>query len=445
MKFTRLLKNIIVENRVQILINKLTEPTVSKDGKKQKPKLTKEELFSLVEADPTTRMNEVNPNDASEQDLSKIKAGSYVNWLISQYLKVGSDLDPNDRRYKEDLKSQKELFFEDLYKVTQDLTKFHKFKNRLEEKDINKYNLRSLYDAVKDFDIEMATTTKAERQSSDVHPGGKIVFEGDTWRVVEIKDKGEKGREAACFYGGNQVETRWCTSAPGLSWFDNYIKKGPLYVIYNPNDPNKSKNTGLPIERYQFSFGGDQFMDKDDTSINLPEMLNGKMSELKEFFKPYFIQGVIFNGENIEIENFDRGALGKYLSIYKESGFQDVIEMIPDTVTSISISNKDSKNDINIDIQPLVKLKNLKMLYLENCISEVPDDLCELTELTFLGFPHNPKLRTLPECLAYLPKLKFINCKDSENLEFPPIFSERAMVLGKTMVDFSVKRKKTNV
>ncbi len=82
----------------------------------------------------------------------------------------------------------------------------------------------SLYDAVKDFDLTLATTTNSERKSAPVHPGSKLLFDGPTWRVIEIKDKGEIGKEAACFYGGNQKETRWCTSAPGLSYFDRYIK-----------------------------------------------------------------------------------------------------------------------------------------------------------------------------------------------------------------------------
>lgn len=442
MKFTKLLKNIIVESRIEILLKNLTEPIVNKDGKKMKPKLSKIEFFKLVEADPTTRMNEVNPFRPETGELSKIKAGSYVNWLIKQYLNTGSQLNPDHYKYKEDLASIRELFMEDLYKVTDDLKKFERFKNRLpkDKRDINQYDIDSLYDAVEDFDLTLATTTKAERKSAEVHPGAKLVFDGDEWRVIEISDKGEKGREAACYYGGNQKETKWCTSAPGLNFFDSYISKGPLYVIFRPKDTEISPTTGLPVERYQFNFGSDQFMDKKNHQIDLPKMLNGEMKELKEFFKPYFIKGITLNGESLEIDGFDRGTIGKFVSIY---GFKDFMKYIPDTVTSISIIiPKESSIKENIDLTDLGRLKNLNMIYFENCISEVSESLCNLKELTFIGFPNNPNLKTLPECLADLPKIKFINCKGSNNLELSSYFSQRGMVLGNNMVDFFSKRKK---
>jgi len=72
-------------------------------------------------------------------------------------------------------------------------------------RDINKLTPESLYDAVKDFDLTMATTTKAERKAAPVHPGAESGFEGKNWRVIKISDKGERGKEAACFYGGKST------------------------------------------------------------------------------------------------------------------------------------------------------------------------------------------------------------------------------------------------
>ena len=47
--------------------------------------------------------------------------------------------------------------------------------------------------------------------------------------MIRISDKGEVGKDAAVYYGGfheyDLGETRWCTSSPGLNWFENYIKK----------------------------------------------------------------------------------------------------------------------------------------------------------------------------------------------------------------------------
>ena len=87
MKFTKLLKDVILENsRFEILRNALTKPSKNKEGKTVKPKLSIQEFIQLVQADPTTRMNNVDPESADSKELEKIKAGKYVNWLIKNYL-----------------------------------------------------------------------------------------------------------------------------------------------------------------------------------------------------------------------------------------------------------------------------------------------------------------------------------------------------------------------
>jgi len=62
-----------------------------------------------------------------------------------------------------------ELFFEDLYKVKDDLIKFERFKGQIpvDKRDINKLTSDELYDLVKDFSLEKATTTKAERKDAN--------------------------------------------------------------------------------------------------------------------------------------------------------------------------------------------------------------------------------------------------------------------------------------
>jgi hypothetical protein len=108
----------------------------------------------LVQADPTTRMNNINPETATSKELKKIKAGKYVQWLIKNYLTPKTERQPGDNGYEKEVKQVKETFMEDLYKVTDDLIKFERFKGRLpnEYKDINKLTPDTLYDAGKDFD-----------------------------------------------------------------------------------------------------------------------------------------------------------------------------------------------------------------------------------------------------------------------------------------------------
>jgi hypothetical protein len=438
MKFTSLLKSIIVEqSRFEVLLNALTKPGEDKEGNKTKPKLSKKEFMDLILADPTTRLNNVDVETANSEELGKIKAGSYVPWLVKNYLLPKTESAPGEYSYERDLKRAKEVFLEDLYKVTDDLKKFERFKGRLpkEMRDINKLTPDQLYDAVKDFDLTLATTTKAERKSAPVHPGAKLVFDGPDWRVIEIEDKGQVGKEAACFYGGNNVETRWCTSAPGASWFERYIKDGPLYVVFNPNDTDLSPNTGLPKNRYQFHFPSNQFMDKDDRQQDLVGLLNGPMNDLKSFFKPEFAKGLTGTaGKDFKVESLSSGAVGKFISLY---GLEDLIESLPDTLETFSIQNRDSKETVKIELpQEIGNFKNLVHIITDNVsFRSIPESVCELKNLKFLAVMKNPELTTIPECIANLPKLMFLNLKESPNAKIPSSITDKGEQMQPGMWD----------
>lgn len=445
MKFTSLLKTIIVENsRFEILRDALTKPSTDKQGKKQPKKMSLDEFIKLVQADPTTRMNNVDPQSADSKELEKIKAGKYVNWLIKNYLTPITERQPGDNGYDREVAQVKDTFMEDLYKVTDDLKKFERFKNRLplDQRNIDKLNTRSLYDAVKDFDLTLATTTKAERKSAPVHPGANLLYDGPTWRVVKIEDKGASGKEAACFYGGNQQETRWCTSAPGLNWFERYIKDGPLYVVYNPNDTTVAPMTGLPVERYQFHFPSNQFMDRHDHQVDLVGLLSGSMSELKDIFKPEFAKGLtVQGGEKLVIDSFSHGAIGKYIALY---GLDDLLKNLPLTLKEFQIQNKPGGNSniiINIP-KDIDRFQDLQFILLENCIAEIPDSICNLEKLTFLALINNPKLTTVPECIANLPRLVFMNLKGSDNVQVPESIKSIAVDMGRGMWDLQKGPKK---
>lgn len=436
MKFTSLLKSIIVEqSRFEVLLNALTKPGENKEGKKSKPKLSKGEFIALVQADPTTRLNNIDIESASPEDLAKIKAGSYVQWLVKNYLMPKTEIAQGEYGYDRELKAAKDTFMEDIYKVTDDLKKFERFKSRLpkEQRDINKLTPDLLYDAVKDFNLTMASTTKSERKTAEVHPGGKLVFDGPTWRVIEIKDKGAVGKEAACFYGGNNIETRWCTSGPGLTWFERYIKSGPLYVIFNPNDTDVALGTGLPKIRYQFHFPDNQFMDKNDHQQDLVKLLNGPMKELRDFFKPEFAKGLTVGGEKLIIDSFSSGAVGKFIALY---GLEDLIGSLPDSLTEFQIQNKDAKSNIIIDIpESIGRFKNLNMVLLDNCVKSIPESICDLPKLRFLALINNKGLMSIPECIADLPNLYFLNLKGSDNVNVPEAIKSKGHDMGGGMWD----------
>jgi len=436
MKFTPLLKSIILEqSKFEFLSNKYLKPIVNKEGKKLKPKLSQQELNAFVEADPTTRLNNVDLGNMSKDDLGKIKAGKYVDWLVNQYLSLKTERQPGENGYDRELRNARETFMEDLYKVTDDLKKFERFKGKIKgEKDINKLTADQLYDAVKDFDLTLASTTKAERKSAEVHPGSKLVYDGPNWRVIEIEDKGPVGKEAACFYGGNNQETRWCTSTPGTDqWFQRYINKGPLYVIYNPNDSDVAPTTGLPKNRYQFHFPDAQFMDKDDRQQDLVQLLTGPMADLKDFFKPEFAKGLTVGGEKLVIDSFNHGAVGKFIALY---GLEDLIGNLPQTLKEFQIQNKDANNNILINIpEDIGRFKDLNMIMLDNCVASIPDSVCNLPKLKFLALINNKQLKSVPECVSSLPSLLFLNLKGSPNVEVPQAIREKGTDMGGGMWD----------
>lgn len=444
MKFTSILKNIILENsRFEILRDSLTKPTESQDGKKQKPKMTMAEFLALIQADPTTIMNNVDPETADPKDLAKIKAGKYVNWLIKSYLSPNTERSPDDRGYEEEVRQVKDLFMEDLYKVTNDLKKYEKFKNRLpeEQRQIQKLTPADLYELVKDFSLEKTKATKQEKEeaaSTYQHPGGKIFFKGKNWTVVEISDKGQLGKDAACFYGGYYLEpakgeTRWCTSSPGLNWFDRYIKDGPLYVVIpNENTGRKGEKTGLPAERYQFHFESGQFMDVHDRQIDLIGMLNGPMVELKPLFKKEFAKGLtVSGGEKLIIDNFKQGAVGKFVALY---GLEELFESLPVTLTDIQIQGeKDSSGTIIKIPDSIKKFKNLRVILLQSCINELPESICELTNLRFITIIHNRELTKLPECLFSMSGIMFYNLRGNPNLVLPEKIKQIATEIAPDM------------
>ena len=430
MKFTSILKNVILENqtRFEVLLDNLTKPRKNKDGEKIKPILSKEEFFNLVQGDPTSKMNNITIRDV--ENYNKIKAGAYVQWLIKQYLNPKTESSSDSDYYRTEVKIMKDRFFEDLYQVTNNFKKFDRFKTRLPEnfRNINTLNVDELYDLVKDFSLEKTKGTKKEKEiakSTYEYPGSEIVFKGSKWTIAKITDNSQLGKDAACFYGGYYLEppkgeTKWCTSTPGYSAnFQRYIKEGPLYVIIPNNwEGEVGEKSGLPSDRYQFHFPSNQFKDKNNRQIDLVNFLNGVGAEMKEYFKPEFAKGLTSgNGSEFELTSLTDGVIGKFVSLY---GFDDLIDNIPTTIKQFKITNNSRDNGLIIKIpENIDKFVDLDTLLFDNCIDKVPNSICNLKKLLMLGLPNNSKLTQIPECIADMPNLLILNVKYCENLVIP--------------------------
>ena len=442
MRFTSLLTNLILENsRFQVLYDKMVKPAKGSEGDARKPKglMDFETLKSIILADPTTRNTTGKDIDElSVEDMENVKVGKYTQWMLKNFVMPTfsderANIEKGTAEYKRMMAEHQRLFIEDLHKVTTDLMKYERFKNQLpqDSRDINKISLDQLYDLVKDFKLEKTKASKEEKEKAKIsyeYPGSEIMYRGPNWTLIKIEDKGELGKGAAVFFGGYQDadndETRWCTSAPGLTYFNGYIKDGPLYVVL-PNDDQGQvgKRTGLPKERYQFHFPSSQFMDRVDRQINLVEYLNGPMKELKGFFKDEFAKGLVTKGgDKVEI-NYPDSSAGKFVALY---GFEELFMSLPETIKHLLITNK-SKEDIALDVpESLGRFTNLEALLLQNIVKTLPESIGNLKNLNFVSLNKNKNLESLPESIADLPNLTFINLQDSNpNLNIPDRLREK--------------------
>ena len=436
-RFTSILKDLIIEgSRFQVLFDKFVKPK----EKGSKGLLPFETLVAIIAADPTSRFPEGKDIDELRpEDMENVKVGKYVQWILKNFtmpslpsdhpLKIS---DPKSSQYKKALKEYQDLFLEDLYKVTGDLQKFERFKNRLpqEARDINKLTPATLYDQVKDFSLEKTKATKDEKKEASKtyqHPGGDVVYRGQNWTIVKIEDKGQLGKDAACFYGGSyqepgKGETRWCTSSPGLTWFDRYIKDGPLYVVI-PNSGAKHQNdkeygdvSGLPALRYQFHFPSNQYMDPSDRQIDLVDFLNTNEEGMKEYFKPQFMKGLTANeGKKVTV-NYPGDSSSKFIALY---GFDEFFETLPETIQRLEfIAKSGSKLDLNIPAS-IGNFRELTAIHLVACVASIPESICNLQKLQFLSLPENPNLQRLPECIGSMPRLSVVNIKGSNQNAIP--------------------------
>ncbi len=198
---------------------------------------------------------------------------------------------------------------------------------------------------------------------------------------------------------------------------DRYIKDGPLYVVI-PNSPRKftssmdvGEKSGLPAFRYQFHFPSNQYMDPADRQIDLVEFLGKQEEGLKEFFKPEFMKGLTSGGGNKVSVNYPGDSASKFIALY---GFEEFFETLPENIIRLEFVKKEGGESFNLKIPSSIgRFKEISSLHLVGCVAEIPEAICELDKLQFLSLPNNPNLRTLPSCVANLPRLSVVNVKGS--------------------------------
>ena len=165
MKFTTLLRKLILEDsRVKILYDKIVKPQKDlsrPDKKNSQGQMDFETFKTIILGDPTTKIPQgMDPSSITEKNMEVMKAGQYSQWLLKNFLtpKLPEDhplnvLDRQSGQYKSALKQFKDLFLEDLYSLKENLELFEKAKRYLpqEQRDINKFTPRTLFDLLLNF------------------------------------------------------------------------------------------------------------------------------------------------------------------------------------------------------------------------------------------------------------------------------------------------------
>lgn len=440
MKITSLLSNLITENaRLQLLYDKFVKPNPkmkSEPGRPAKGIMDFDTLKTIIFGDPDTKVpNGFNKEGATFEEMSKVKVGKYVQWMLKNFVQPKLEYEVGTPEYKRAAQEYRRLFIEDMDKMNVDLLKFERFKGKLPEdqRDINKLTPAELSLAVDDFkltkDSKSAKEERITKENPFNYPGSNIEIVTPNWTIVKISENNQEGKNAAAYFGGYYDtrdefdETNWCTSKLDGSYFEHYIKDGPYYVVLPNTDTEFGKKTGLPKNRYQFHFPSNQYMNRRDRGINLVEFLNGQGSDLKEYFKPQFAKGLTSSGGDIVEINYPDSASGKFVALY---GFDELFESLPDTITKLLINNKSTEH-IALDVPASIsRFKDLEALMLQNIAKTLPDTVCQLKKLNFLALPANKDLVSLPECIKDLPELAFINLKEvNANIKIPQGLKDR--------------------
>jgi hypothetical protein len=440
MKITSLLSNLITENaRLQLLFDKFVKPNPkmkSEPGRPAKGIMDFDTLKNIIFGDPDTKVpNGFNKEGTTFEEMSKVKVGKYVQWMLKNFVQPKLEYEVGTPEYKRAAQEYRRLFIEDMDKMNVDLLKFERFKGKLPEdqRDINKLTPAELSLAVDEFkltkDSKSAKEERITKENPYQYPGSNIEIVTPNWTIVKISENNQEGKNAGAYFGGYYDtrdefdETNWCTSKLDGTYFEHYIKDGPYYVVLPNTDTEFGKKTGLPKNRYQFHFPSNQYMNRRDRGINLVEFLNGEGSDLKEYFKPQFAKGLVGTGGDIVEINYPDSASGKFIALY---GFDELFESLPDTITKLLINNK-SQERIALEVPTSIgRFTNLEALMLQNIAKTLPDTVCQLKKLNFLALPGNKDLQSLPECIKELPELAFINLKEvNPNINIPQGLKDR--------------------
>ena len=255
--------------------------------------------------------------------------------------------------------------------VTDILRRFDDNRKNLKEKDIMRFkDMDELEAYLNDDDSYKDLTHRQEvrsrqkdRRDVDLSKEAKIVYEDDDWTVWVPETYA-----ASCKLGQG---TSWCTASTESSeYFDRYSEDGNLYILISKKNPK---------EKYQFHFKSNQYMDRNDSGIDLVKFLV-KYPGLLTFFGFSLKDGIMYEDE-------------KCVTI------MGVTDEFRDKATSVTIP--DSVRYIDPDaFSACFKLASIKF----------PPNLMEIGSSAFWGCESLPAVEISSPKLQYIGSNAFSDC-----------------------------------
>jgi len=185
----------------------------------------------------------------SEFDPTKNK--QYLNWIVDRY-------------------GEKNFFIEDGARVKAAIEIYHQVKQTLktEEKDIGYFKtIANLEDAIEPFITKDESFMSNKEMVRQAKKGGRKFMDYENFKIII-----PESHAASVYYG---YGTRWCTASKDDSdTFDEYHKKGPLYIIIANS------------EKFQLQYESDQFTNARDEPVTEKDIaFLSSFEEYKEFLE----------------------------------------------------------------------------------------------------------------------------------------------------------------
>lgn len=182
------------------------------------------------------------------------KNKQYTQWMARMYGNGGvklEDLNRNNVIGEYDLLKRRRLIDDPAH------ADINRFKTYTDFEDVIEWKYYGLIS-------QQERTSMNKGKATDVYKDANV-------RIIVPEDQ-----NAACYYGQG---TRWCTAATqGQNYYSHYAKQGKMYILI----PTKAQYDG---EKYQLHFASGQFMNEEDSPIDVRWLLKERFPGTLEFFK----------------------------------------------------------------------------------------------------------------------------------------------------------------